>query len=286
MSGGRAAPSGAGLLALLSSAVAQQAARTRQVVPVARFLAVVDRRTASPWASFALPDPARWKAGPLDLYEALPGLEEIFSHAGLPLRFEFFEGLWPGLAGELARAGFTDAQQQPLFTCRPRAAAPAAAPAIALRPIRAFDTDAELRLFLSVQAAAFAAGGGHVPAPGHAEVGRLREELLAGAQRCCLGLVGGEPAGAGSALDAGEVCEIAGVGTLPAWRGRGVAGAVTAFLAEEHFRRGGSLAWLSAANERAGRVYCRVGFRPVGSCQVTAGRPRRQRDDPNAPVER
>lgn len=269
MSGARA---GGELPALLSSAVVEQAARTRQVLPVARFLAVVDRRTPSPWASFALPDPSRWRAGPLDLYEALPGLEEIFSHAGLPLRFEFFEEMWPGLAGELARAGFTDMHRQPLFVCRPRTAGPG--PGVTTRPVHAADPDADLRLFLGIQAAAFARQGEPASVPGHADVGRLREELLAGAQRCCLGLVHGEPAGAGSALDAEEICEIAGVGTLPQWRGRGVAGAVTAALAEEHFRRGGSMAWLSAADERAGRVYARVGFHPAGSSQVTVERPR------------
>lgn len=271
MSGARA---GGDLLVHLSSAVVEQAARTRQVLPVARFLAVVDRRTPSPWASFALPDPARWGAGPLDLYEALPGLEEIFSHAGLPLRFEFFEQMWPGLAGELARAGFTDLHTQPLFVCRQRPAATGTGPEVTTRQVHAADPDADLRLYLGIQAAAFARQGEPAAVPGHADVGRLREELLAGAQRCCLGLVHGEPAGAGSALDAGEVCEIAGIGTLPRWRGRGVAGAVTSALAGEHFRGGGSLAWLSAADERAGRVYARVGFHPAGSSQVTAERPR------------
>ena len=267
MSGSRA---GSELLAAVSSAVVEQAARTRQVLPAGRFLAVIDRRTDSPWVSFALPDPARWRAGPLDLREGLPGLEEIFSHAGRDLRFEFFERLWPDLADELARAGFASAQRQPLFLCRPHAAAALPGVGITVRHVRASDPDPELRLFLGIQAAAF--GGEGKAGPGHAEVGRLREELLAGAQRCCLGLVGAEPAGAGSALDAESICEIAGVGTLPAWRGRGVAAAVTAALAAEHFERGGTLAWLCAADERAGRVYARAGFHPAGSDQVSARR--------------
>jgi ribosomal protein S18 acetylase RimI-like enzyme len=269
VSGSRAGPE---LLALVSSAVAEQGARTRQVLPVGRFLAVIDRRTDSPWASFALPDPARWKAGPLDLREALPGLEETFSHAGRVLRFEFFEALWPGLADELARAGFTSVQRQPLYLCGPQAPAPGPGAGVTVRQVRASDPDGDLRLFLHIQAAAFAEEETARPGPEHHEVARLREELLAGAQRCCLGLVGGEPAGAGSALDAEGTCEIAGVGTLPAWRGRGVAAAVTAALAAEHFQRGGTLAWLSAVDEGAGRVYARAGFLPAGSDQVTAQR--------------
>ena len=260
------------LLARISSAVAAQAALTRQLVPVESFLAVIDRRTDVSWASFALPDPARWTAGPLDLLAALPGLEEVFSHSGRKLRFEFFEDLWPGLAPELERAGFTGCSTSPSSPAIRTGSWPGPA-----RASRSGTLPQRIRTSSCASSSAprpwRSARIRARPSPGPADLGRKREDLLAGAQRCCLGFVGGEAAGAGSSLVAGDTCEIAGIGTLPRWRGRGVASAIVGALVREHFQKGGSLAWLSAADERAGSVYRGIGFRPTGALQATCDRP-------------
>jgi ribosomal protein S18 acetylase RimI-like enzyme len=260
------------LLLRISSALIQQAGRTRLLVETGRFIAVIDKRTDALWASFAVPDPGQWKAGPLDAHAFLPGLGEIFAHSGRQLRFEFFEDMWPGLAEELERAGLARTGRQPVLTCAPRQLAASATPGITVRRLSASDSEGDLKVFLQIQAAAFTSGAGETGlALGHAEIGRLREELLAGAQRSSIGYLGQDAAGAGSALIAGDVCEIAGVGTLPERRGRGVAAAVSAALARDHFQRGGALAWLSAGSDAAEAVYRRVGFVRTGAFQVTCG---------------
>jgi ribosomal protein S18 acetylase RimI-like enzyme len=260
------------LLARISSAVLQQAGRTRLLVEAGRFVAVIDRRTDSSWASFALPDPGAWKAGPLDAHAFLPALREIFAHNGRQLRFEYFEDLWPGLAEELERAGFARTDRQPVLTCAPRELAAPATPGITVRRLSASDPDGELLAFLRIQAAAFGEGEGERgPGPGHADIGRLREELLAGAQRCSIGRLGQEAAGAGSALVAGDVCEIAGIGTLSERRRRGVAAAISAALARDHFEKGGTLAWLTAGGDAAEAVYRGIGFQRTGAFQIACG---------------
>jgi predicted GNAT family acetyltransferase len=55
------------------------------------------------------------------------------------------------------------------------------------------------------------------------------------------------------------------VGTLPAYRGRGIAAAVTAALAGTMFGRGAASVWLEYSGEGSRRVYERVGFRPGGT---------------------
>ena len=73
-------------------------------------------------------------------------------------------------------------------------------------------------------------------------------------------------AGAGTcSAPAVGTSELAGVGTRPAFRGRGVAGAVTAALAEALFAGGARSVWLEYSGEGSRQVYERVGFRPGGT---------------------
>lgn len=76
----------------------------------------------------------------------------------------------------------------------------------------------------------------------------------------------GQPAGAGMYLDPLDgVTELAGITTLPAFRGRGVAAALTAFMANAACDVGCDLVYLTTTNPAAERVYQRVGFSPVGA---------------------
>jgi predicted GNAT family acetyltransferase len=58
--------------------------------------------------------------------------------------------------------------------------------------------------------------------------------------------------------------ELAGVGTRPAYRGRGIAAAVTASLTELMLAKGNESVWLEYGGDGSRRVYERVGFRPSG----------------------
>ena len=85
-----------------------------------RFIAIIDRRTDAPWASFALPDPGQWKAGPLDAHAALPACRRSSRTMRRQLRFEFFEDLWPGLARRARARGLHGRQPpaHPRVRCR------------------------------------------------------------------------------------------------------------------------------------------------------------------------
>jgi predicted GNAT family acetyltransferase len=93
------------------------------------------------------------------------------------------------------------------------------------------------------------------------------EKSLASFQRpnwhAFLGRIAGQAAGIavyGEPL--GGISEIAGIATRPAFRRRGIAAFLTAHALQAAFQQGTKIACLTAADERAGRVYERVGFRP------------------------
>ncbi len=99
------------------------------------------------------------------------------------------------------------------------------------------------------------------------ERAQLRTRMRLGAIRCLLARLDGVPAGAGSALPASGAAEIAGIGTLPEFRARGIGSAVTARLVDRLFAGGTDLAWLTAGGEsgRAGLPAARVRGRSARS---------------------
>jgi predicted GNAT family acetyltransferase len=73
----------------------------------------------------------------------------------------------------------------------------------------------------------------------------------------------GKPAGVASCtppLDG--LTELTGIATLPPFRGIGIAAAITAAAAQAAFACGVEAAFLTAGDDRAGRVYQKVGFLP------------------------
>jgi GNAT superfamily N-acetyltransferase len=80
------------------------------------------------------------------------------------------------------------------------------------------------------------------------------------------------PVGGGSHNPRAEVTEIVGVGVLPAYRRRGLAGAITARLARHALDTGVRTVFCSAQDDAVARVYESVGFRRVGTaCVAEAG---------------
>jgi ribosomal protein S18 acetylase RimI-like enzyme len=73
------------------------------------------------------------------------------------------------------------------------------------------------------------------------------------------------PAGAGMyTMPIAGVTELAGIATLQQYRGRGIAAALTAHLANSAFAQGCDLAFLMTANPAARRAYEHAGFQPAG----------------------
>ncbi len=260
---------GPDLLDLIARAVIANASSGRETVSVGPFVALVDRVSRSPWASLAVPAPGA--ATGTDWADALPGLEAHFAARGRALRFEFFESLFPTLGPALERAGWPLASRDPLFACSPSELVPAApVPGLSLEPLDAGSPDDLMDCFLVVQHEAFEPEKPHEPTPGERE--QLRSRILLGALRCILARLDGTPAGAGSTLPAGGVAEVAGIGTRTRLRARGIGSAVTARLVADLFATGTDMAWLTAGSNAAGRVYERLGFRPLEAFQRNHGR--------------
>jgi len=73
------------------------------------------------------------------------------------------------------------------------------------------------------------------------------------------------PVGGGSHNPRGQVSEMVGVGVLPAFRRRGLAGAVAQLLARQALDSGATTLFCGAESIDVARVYERVGFRRIGT---------------------
>ncbi len=58
--------------------------------------------------------------------------------------------------------------------------------------------------------------------------------------------------------------ELTSIGVRPVFRRRGIAAAMTSWLAERMPDRGADLVYLTAAGEAEARIYARVGFERIG----------------------
>jgi len=88
---------------------------------------------------------------------------------------------------------------------------------------------------------------------------------------CGTGLEGNpEPVGGGSYSAVAGVAEVAGVGVLPAYRRRRLAGQVTHVLARDALDSGVTTVFCSAQSDDVARVYQAVGFRRVGTACIAA----------------
>jgi ribosomal protein S18 acetylase RimI-like enzyme len=76
------------------------------------------------------------------------------------------------------------------------------------------------------------------------------------------------PVAVGSHQPVGDVTEVVGVATLPAYRRRGLGGAVTAALVADALAHGTELVFLSAGSEDVARVYARLGFDRIGTACI------------------
>jgi ribosomal protein S18 acetylase RimI-like enzyme len=174
-------------------------------------------------------------------------------------RFEFIEEYAPQLTSSLRVAGFAEESRLRLMVCTPETYR--AAPHVAGLMISIQDSRTpldEIRLGLDTNARGFDPGA--MPTA-EAEAIAYRQSLIS--SRAFLAYLGSQPAGAGMftpPLDG--LTELVGITTLGEFRRRGIAAELTACAVQTAFQQGADAAFLSAADQRAGRVYERVGFQP------------------------
>jgi GNAT superfamily N-acetyltransferase len=194
----------------------------------------------------------------------LASLRAVFTARSRLLRFEFIQEVAPVLAAAFATAGLVEEGRNPLLVCTPDSLRPAAeVPGLVICRLTPESSRADVAAFISVQGQSF--GEEDRVDPTDAQVADLRRRSAQGSHYF-LGLLHDEPVATGAhtaPLDG--FTELAGIATLAEYRRRGIAAALVAAMTQAAFRAGVRVAFLSAADERAGRVYERVGFQPYAT---------------------
>jgi ribosomal protein S18 acetylase RimI-like enzyme len=176
-------------------------------------------------------------------------------------RWEFIQDLTPDLPAILERNGFPACIPRPLMVVTPESFRQEQTEAAEIRPIERDEAVALGRML----AAAFGAPPEAVEKDdGSMILGMLDRGCVAHAAFADGKLVAG-----GLHMPLGGVTEVAGVGTHPDYRRRGLAGAVSASLVADAFAQGCDCVFLSAADETVQRVYARIGFELIGYAMDT-----------------
>lgn len=242
----------------IAECAVQGASLGRTVVPVGPFRACLDPSTDMVFLNYVVPV---WALGSSEeTHDQLSQLRAVFHENKRRLRFEFIDGIWPQLVAELERFGLELQLRVPLMSCTPDQFLGSSAPNVEVRMVDASDERAVMEFF-KVQRGAFGMPDAAIE---QSEVDQLRHQIENEFWRCAVAYVDGTPAGAGSLVITGTVCELAGVGTADNYRRRGVASTVNSALITSHFSRGGDLVWLSAADDQARAVYQKIGFTVIG----------------------
>lgn len=225
------------------------AARGRDVERIGPFTATFDRGSEHPYLSYAIPDD-----GARPSAEHVAALREAYERRRRVPRLEFLPAAAPDAESALLAGGFAVEARLPLMTCAPDEA-------VALAPPDGVElvlprTDAGLAAGGAVSDAAF----GDAPRSPEEQVRRGRDLIAAGGVTV-LARVAGDAVGWGGCTPPRDgVTELVGIAVAAQHRRRGVAGALTARLAAEAFRRGVYTAFLTPGDDGAGRVYARAGF--------------------------
>ncbi|MDX2593158.1 MULTISPECIES: GNAT family N-acetyltransferase [Streptomyces] len=227
--------------------------RRPEAAEVGGFVVGFDPATTSPYINYATPVPG---AQPAD--HDVSALIETFRERGLKPRLEFAPDAAPAVEPALLRAGFTTEAVHEYMVCTPAGLVVPAGHTVVETPV----TDED---YTAVDAALSEAFDGEFP-PSPESAARLRRtQEGGGAVRFVRAADGGCAGAAICSAPADGTAELAGVGTRPAHRGRGIAAAVTAALAATAFDRGTRSVWLEYSGEGSRRVYERIGFRPTGT---------------------
>lgn len=212
------------------------------------------------WVYYARPTIAARHVGGDDVRRMCDRMAEV----GVPQCFEWVAETTPTMTSAVRQAGLAVAEGPLLLAVDPLAV-------VLPSGVRLLIVGAEeprLPDYLAVARVSF----GEAPAPSTVDdVGHVRERIADGRTVLMVAVDRDEPMAAGSHQPvqvAGEwITELVGLGTLPDYRGRGLAAAIASALAE-HAAAFCDLVFLSAGDGDVARVYERAGFARVGTACV------------------
>jgi ribosomal protein S18 acetylase RimI-like enzyme len=248
-------------LAQLQDYLRQLARERHDVVPCpplcTAFFHISDSDTES---NYAIPDPPAG-ASPTsnDLQISLRFLQAECTGRNRSPRLQFIEDLYIDLPPLLRSTGWVEQERSPLMIWSSSGTRPTPpVPGLSIATLSADSTIEEIREGLDTNAAGFDLS---IQPASVEEADVFRQGLI----RSCaftahLGL---QPVGAGMFTTISEegVTELVGITTLAPFRRRGIAASLTAHMTAAALAHGAKIVFLTAANEQAGRVYARVGFR-------------------------
>jgi len=173
-------------------------------------------------------------------------------------RFEYLEELNPSLGAILKQHGFVEESRDMLMVCNPDTYIPSVNVAdLVIEEVTKNSGVGDAQQFLTIQTRGF---GGEETEVASAESARQFLRML-DQGRAYIGRLAEEPVAVGMIMETyNGICELAGLATLAEYRRQGIATAITRIAVEQAFNHGAEVVFLSAADERAGRVYQKVGF--------------------------
>jgi ribosomal protein S18 acetylase RimI-like enzyme len=206
--------------------------------------------TPSPFANYAMP----LAPDGFDLEAARAAM----AARGRALRLEWVAEYAPGLEDAARAAGLALELRTPVMTAGPEAWRDApAVPGLAVERVGPDTPDDVLVDLVRVQEIGFGTEDVQV---GLEDVAGWRDRHGYAA----LGRVDGVPAGGAAVARVRDgLGEVVGVATLPAYRRRGIAAALTADVAAQAFAGWAELLVLTPGDEGAQRIYARAGFAPA-----------------------
>lgn len=235
--------------------------RRPEVVETGGFVAGFDPATTSPYVNYATPLP-----GAEPTARDVAALVAAFRTRGLKPRLEFAPDRAPAVEPALRAAGFVTEQVHEYLVCaKGGLAVPRHDAGAAGHEVRVPATDHDYAVIDAAMCEAFTGEPG-APEPSAAGAARLRRVQGSGGAVRFVRAADGSCAGAAScSAPAWGTAELSGVATRPAFRRRGVAGAVTGELTRAMFAQGADSVWLEYSGDGSRRVYERLGYRAQGT---------------------
>jgi predicted GNAT family acetyltransferase len=251
-----------GLARRVQAYLRASAAHQYEAAPAPPFTCYFHPHNDFPHFNYAIPDQCEEAAVELDYAPGIAALQAQFIARRRRPRLEYVEVCAPRLAAALEQAGFIQEGRYGLMVCTPEHALASPQPAdVVVEQLEPSAPAAQLAEFLRTQAIGF--GAAEPVRPSKQEIGELRVALhTATAVWARVGKAA--VAVAVVTAPAGGVAELAGVATLPEFRRRGLARAVSAAAVKAAFAAGVKLVCLTAADVGAERVYTAIGFRAIG----------------------
>jgi ribosomal protein S18 acetylase RimI-like enzyme len=241
------------------------AAEQRTCVVVPPFTLFLHPTRTDHDSNYAMPD-----TDPRDDPAALADLRAAFGRAARSPSVRFIEAFAPRLGAALSAMGLQETARTEILACTPATYRPAAAvPDLSFVMLSSASSLPAIQEGLDANAQGFDPAA---PPATEAEASAFRDQLVTG--RAFTAKLHDRPVGAGMFIPPIDgIAELAGITTLVPYRGRGIAAALTSEIMRVAFSYGVDTLLLSADNDRAYRVYQRVGFRPT-AILVTYSEPR------------